>query len=171
MKHGSSSYWIKQDDRITKNILQGVGSLTWCLFHNNKWLLCIYISSRLFKKRRLHIQLLFHVCLPAVQRFHDEVQQLAQCYSNGFMRGGVEGWHLLHNALCMLPVSDLQQRLEQTQFLVIGWLERKMKGQRGEEGSYSFTYGPVYGGADDLFTQFLSIWFTLYKERSGGCEK
>lgn len=69
------------------------------------------------------------VCVPAVKRLHDEVQQLAQCHSNGFMRGGVEGWHLLHDALCMLPVSDLQQRLEQAQFLVIGRLE----GEKGGE--------------------------------------
>lgn len=63
------------------------------------------------------------VCVPAIQRLYDDVQQLAQRYSNGFMRGGVEGWHLLHDALCMLPVADLQQSLEQAQFLIVRRLE------------------------------------------------
>lgn len=57
--------------------------------------------------------------VPAVERLHDQVQQLAQCDGDGLVGGGVESWHLIHDALSVLPVTDPQQRLQQPQLLVI----------------------------------------------------
>lgn len=53
------------------------------------------------------------------------MQQLAQCQGDGLVRGGVEGRHLVHNALGMVPVSDPQQRFQQAQLLVI----RRLSGE------------------------------------------
>ncbi len=57
--------------------------------------------------------------VPAVDRLHDQVEQLAQSDGDGLVGGGVESWHLIHDALSVLPVTDPQQRLQQPQLLVI----------------------------------------------------
>lgn len=50
------------------------------------------------------------------------MHKLAECQRNGLVRGGVEGRHLVHNTLGVVPVSDSEQRFQQTKLLVIRWL-------------------------------------------------
>lgn len=57
--------------------------------------------------------------VPAVQRLHAVVQQLAQSDGDGLMGGGIESWHLIHDAPSVLPVADPQQSLQQPQLLII----------------------------------------------------
>lgn len=58
------------------------------------------------------------------------MHQLAKCQRNGLVRRSVERWHLVHDALSMLPVSDSQQSFQQTKFLVV-W------GLRGHKKTHS----------------------------------
>jgi hypothetical protein len=47
------------------------------------------------------------------------VHQLAEGQGDGLVRGGVEGGHLVHDALGVMPVADAEQRLQETQLLVV----------------------------------------------------
>ena len=58
-------------------------------------------------------------CSPAVEGVHGEVHQLAEGQGDGLVRGGVEGGHLVHDALGVMPVADAEQRLQETQLLVV----------------------------------------------------
>lgn len=47
------------------------------------------------------------------------MHQLAKCQRDGLVRRSVERWHLVHDALGVLPVSNSEQSFQQTQFLVV----------------------------------------------------
>ena len=47
------------------------------------------------------------------------MHQLAEGQGDGLVRGGVEGGHLVHDALGMVPVPDAEQGFQETQLLVV----------------------------------------------------
>ncbi|TNN88661.1 hypothetical protein EYF80_000993 [Liparis tanakae] len=60
-------------------------------------------------------------------RVHSQMHKLAESQRNGFVRRSIEGRHLVHNTLGMVPVSNSKQRFQQTKLLVIRllWAEKK----------------------------------------------
>lgn len=56
---------------------------------------------------------------PSVKRIHSQVHQLTKCQGNGLVRRSIERWHLVHNALGVMPVSNSEQSFQQTKLLVV----------------------------------------------------
>lgn len=59
---------------------------------------------------------------PSVKRLHSQVHELAEGQCDGLVRSSIEGRHLVHNTLGMVPVSNSKQRFQKTELLVIRWL-------------------------------------------------